>query len=734
MFVRRHDPKRPIPAAESRFWEHVPDVFGSIEDISDALVIREQHQFLLTNSSGDVPPENERGLGFYSHDMRHLSEYQFYLDGAPPLVLLSTAGSGFSQEQVLGNYRTVDEGHVVGRCTVEVKRERIVDSCLEERVQITNYNVFPVKVRPSYSFAADFADIFEVRGHVREATGTFATPDVGDQSICYRYLGLDGVWRRTLIVFDKKPDVIGPRGASYDVKLQPRETFEISLRIDVDEPGEHTGLESLHERRQEYREWRDSFARVHTDNELFNQVLDRSVTDLRMLWTREHAGHSFLAAGTPWFAALFGRDSIIASLQTLPFRPDIARECLSLLARYQGQVVDPYRCEEPGKILHEMRHDELSSINELPYQRYYGSVDSTPLFLLLAAEYFHWTGDLAYIESIMPAINRAIHWVREYGDANGDGFVDYSTDSEGGLRNQGWKDSLESIVHADGSLCDGPIALAEVQGYVYLAFNRLAPVLERVGEGKRADELRTTASELESRFRDAFWSSDKALLAMALDGSGERAEVMSSNAGQVLWSGILDQERAASIRDALLDNDMFSGWGIRTLSSAATSYYPLGYHLGTVWPHDNGIIALGLKRYGFDNEVNEIATGLFDAARDFPSYRLPELFGGQPRSEFQPPVPYPVACRPQTWTAGSQLQIIQAMLGLHADAAHKRLYVVRPHLPYWLTEVHISRLPIAAGCVDLHFKSTAGKTTVTFETNDAVDVEVIAHGQPFTYG
>jgi glycogen debranching enzyme len=730
--LRANRPASRQPASdEPRFWEHVPDVFGSVEDISDALVIREQHQFLLTDARGDVPAENLRGLGFYSHDTRHLCEYEFLLDGAPPLVLLSSADSGFSQEQVLGNYRSVKDGQSVGRGTIEILRERVLDRNLQERVRITNFNTFPVTIEPSYRFDADFADIFEVRGHKRRHPGTLAAPEVGESTICFRYLGLDGVWRRTAIEFDPAPDEIGERGARFAVTLRPRETFELRLTIDVDEYGERPETEGAPRLRREYREWRDSFAAVHTDSEVYNRVLDRSLTDLRMLWTREHAGHSFLAAGTPWFSALFGRDSIIASLQTLPFRPEVARECLSLLARYQGQTADPYRCEEPGKILHEMRHDELSTINELPYQRYYGSVDSTPLFLLLAAEYAHWTADLEFIDGLMPCLNAALHWVLDYGDSDGDGFLDYTTESPGGLRNQGWKDSLEAIVHADGSLCEGPIALAEVQGYLYLALTRLAPVLAQLGDTGRAQELREAAHRIRKRFATTFWRDEKRLVAMALDGSGQPAEVMSSNAGQVLWSGLLAQSQAASVKDALFASDMFSGWGIRTLSYSVPSYYPLGYHVGTVWPHDNGIIALGLKRYGFDNEVNEIATSLLDAAREFPSYRLPELFGGQPRSEFQPPVPYPVACRPQTWTAGCQLHILQAMLGLHADGLRNRLQVIRPRLPYWLTQVHIGRLRVGEGSVDLHFRTKRGKTSVTYETTGPVKVEVKANNGAF---
>ncbi|MPZ48357.1 MAG: amylo-alpha-1,6-glucosidase [Dehalococcoidia bacterium] len=732
MTGRYHSLRRRAPLnSEERKWEQLPDVFGRVEDISDTLITREQGQFLLTDATGDIPRANKRGLGLYSHDTRHLSSFEFLLDGAPPLMLLSTADSGFTQEQVLGNYRSVqEEGRVIGRCTIEITRQRVLNRGLEESLQITNYNTFPVSIRPSYFFDADFADIFEVRGHQRKQAGNLSPAEVTERSICYRYWGADGVWRRTLIAFDQPPDEIDATRAVYELSLGPRETKDIHFRILLDEPEESEPGSALRRLHGEYSKWHAGFARIRTDNEVFNEVVSRSISDLRVLWTNLN-GLPYIAAGTPWYATLFGRDSIITALQTLPFSPEIARDTLVLLAKSQGQTIDAFRCEEPGKILHEMREDELSVIGELPYERYYGSADSTPLFLLLAAEYFHWTADRDLIEILMPAISAGLRWLHTHGDPDGDGFLEYATDALGGLRNQGWKDSIEGVMHSDGSLCEGPISLVEVQGYVYAAYLRLAPLFEALGDEAKAGELRRSAATLRRRFNRAFWLPDLKRLAMALDGKKRPSEVMSSNAGQALWSGILRPDRAPFVRDALFQNDMFSGWGIRTLSSDAISYYPLGYHVGTVWPHDNGIIALGLKRYGFDNEVNEIATALFDAAREFPSYRLPELFGGQPRSEYQPPVPYPVACRPQAWTAGAQLHLLQAMLGLYPDAANKRLYVIRPRLPYWLKSVHIGGLQVGTEKVDLRFYLQRGRTSVAVETSGDVNVVLASSWRRF---
>jgi glycogen debranching enzyme len=714
-----------ISQSGDRSWEYLPDIFGGVESISDAHIIRERGLFLLTDDSGNVPIGNKRGLGLYYRDTRHLSGYTFTLNGSAPVVLLSTSDSGYSIEQVLGNYRAVTgDGHVVGRCTVEVSRQRILSTCLEERLRITNYNPFPVRVQPSYTYAADFADIFEVRGHTRVHPGRHDAPEVSGTSVRYRYEGADGVRRSTLLVFDREPEEITASGAAFAIDLGARESVELRLRAFVeDQPPAVEGPELTFEKlASDHTHWRESFTRVITDNEIFDKVLDRSFTDLRMLWSEDRQGNRFFAAGTPWFDALFGRDSLIAALQMLPFRPDLARDTLLLLAKHQGARIDPFAAEEPGKILHELREDELSAIGELPYRRYYGSVDSTPLFLLLAGEYYHWTADLASLRRIETQIRRALEWVRHYGAPDDDGYLKYETSSSTGLRNQGWKDSENCIVHEDGSLCSGRIALAEVQGYFYAAMQRLAPVFAALGDAAESSRLILDASALGKRFRDDFWLKDRRLVPMALDGEMRPAAVMSSNAGQVLWSGILERDQAEGVRDGLFGNDMCTGWGIRTITSENPAFNPVGYHLGTIWPHDNAIVAAGLKRHGFDAEVLEIATGIFDTACSLPSFRLPEVYGGHPRSVFQPPVPYPVACRPQAWAAGAVLHIVSSMLGLAADAANHRLFLVRPQLPYWLGEVHLRGLRVGRGSVDVSFRRLHGRTRAHVESAGGVTV------------
>ncbi len=713
-----------IDRARSRSWEHLPDTFGGVESISDAHVIREKGVFLLTDSAGNVPRGNRRGLGLYVRDTRHLSTYDFCLNGSAPVVLLSASDSGYSLEQVLGNHQAVSpEGYAIGRCTIEVHRQRFVADGVEERLRITNYNPFRVTVQPQYEFGADFADIFEVRGHKRGRAGEMMEPDVSERCVRYCYNGADGVFRSTCLTFDRVPDELSAARAAFAFDLEPRQSVEVRLEVRTESSGSPPGAAaSMHAVAAEHAHWRETFTFVHTDNEIFNKVLERSFTDLRMLWSEDAYGNGYFAAGTPWFDTLFGRDSLVTAMQMLAYRPDLARACLFMLGRLQGHQVDQFSAEEPGKILHELRHDELSAVGELPYSRYYGSVDSTPLFLLLAGEYFAWTADVAAMRALRPNLAAALQWVRQFGAPDEDGYLKYETTSPTGLRNQGWKDSENCIVQADGSLCSGPIALAEVQGYLYGALRRLGPIFAALGETQEASRLRAEAARLRAHFRRDFWVDGEKLVPMALDGRMEAAGVMSSNAGQVLWSRLLDGERAEAVRDALFSNDMFTGWGIRTLSSESPAFNPVGYHLGTIWPHDNAIIAAGLKRHGFDEEVNEVATGLFDTACAFPSYRLPEVYGGHSRSAHQPPVPYPVACRPQAWAASAMPHVLQSVLGLAPDAARGRLYVVRPRLPYWLGEVRLRNLKVGRGSADLTFTRSHGRTRLRVEAADGVSV------------
>jgi glycogen debranching enzyme len=684
-----------------------------IRDIRDALVIRERGTFLLTDTSGNVPANNPSGFGLYRSDTRYLSVYDFSFAEARPVVLLSTAELGFSEEQVLTNPAIASlEGRVLPRGSVEAWRQRVVDDVLEETLRVTNYNVFPIDFDVVYAFDADFADIFEVRGAKRERRGELLPPRIDDGSITFAYQGLDQRRRETTITFSPTPVSIEDGVVTFRLHLDHGESIVVRTLITTDgRPKAPRGVERFVSISSQYQQWLESGTRVLTSNEFFNAALERSLSDLRMLWSGV-GKHNYPAAGTPWYDTFFGRDSAIASIQTLAYKPEIARSCLKLLAQWQGKKTDRWRDEEPGKILHEWRQNEMTATGELPFSPYYGSVDSTPLFLLLAGEYYAWSADLAFLRELEPSLRAALHWVDAFGDTDSDGYVEYEARSTRGLLNQGWKDSPEGIINADGTPTKPPIALVEVQGYVYAAKKKLAPVFAALGDEATAQRLTREANQLKRRFNRHFWLEEERFFALALDGDKQQAAAVTSNPGHALWAGIAHRRLAAPVVKALMRNDMFSGWGIRTLCARCSRFSPLGYHLGTVWPHDNSIIAFGFKKYGCEDEANEVATALFDAARSFPYYRLPELYAGSARSTHYTPVPYPVACRPQAWAAGSFPLILQGILGLTPNAPDGELLIVRPRLPDWLDDVQVTNLKVGDGEADLSFRRRGNRTVV----------------------
>jgi len=698
-----------------------------IEDIRDALIIREAASAFVTDASGNVDPGNTQGYGLYHADTRHLSTYRMSLNKIAPVMLLSTAELGYAMEQVMTNPAiATSEGRRIGQSSTEIRRQRVMSDVLEERVRIANFNPFPITIELLYEFDADFADIFDVRGYQRTSTGVMHQPQVRERSIRYAYSGVDGRERSTQIEFDRTPARLDARSALFLIRLERRENVTLTIRVSLNQEARRTTRsDRLDTVAQQYGKWMDECTQVFTDNEFFNRVMTRSLHDIRMLSAENEEGQRFVAAGTPWFDALFGRDSCIVAMQMLAYRPSIARETLRLLAKWQGTEIDHTHDEEPGKILHELRFDELSRSGELPYGPYYGSIDSTPLFLMLAAMYYQWTADMRTFRELLPAVRRAVEWMEIYGDTTGDGYLDYAKRSAKGLVNQGWKDSWDAVVHVNGTLAHAPIALAEVQGYAYYARAHLAPILERAGEAKLAARLRRDAKKLQQRFNVDFWMPERHFFAMALDGDHRPVESTSSNPAHGLWTGIIDPTHAQETVTRLMENDMFSGWGLRTLSGGNPRFNPIGYHLGSVWPHDNSLAAMGFKRYGFEDELNEVATALFDAAVTFPYFRLPELFGGEMRSAHHAPVPYPVACRPQAWAAGAFPLITQAILGLKPEAPEKRLRVVNPKLPFWLNTVQVRNLRVGSGSVTLQYRREGDSTRVEIQqATDDVDVVI----------
>jgi glycogen debranching enzyme len=480
---------------------------------------------------------------------------------------------------------------------------------------------------------------------------------------------------------------------------------------------------AVHQLRRSYEDWERGCTRFVTDNELYNQLLDRSLRDLRALYMGAEDGH-VLGAGIPWYATVFGRDSLITSHQLLSVNTLPASETLRFLARHQGARVDDWRDEQPGKILHEVRRGELAGAGVVPHTPYFGSVDSTPWFLILLGQHLRWTGDLAFAQELLPAAEAALRWIDGYGDADGDGFVEYECRSAGGIRNQGWKDSDDAIVHADGRSAEPPIALSEVQAYVYLAKLRMADLYGAMDREREAERLVQQAQTLRERFNEAFWMPDERTFAMALDADKRQVRTITSNPGHALYCGIVDEEKAAALAKRLLAPDMFSGWGVRTMSKAAAAYNPMSYHNGSVWPHDNALIAAGFKRYGFVRSTNRIATALFDAAIQADDMRLPELFCGFTRRSPNRPVSYPVACSPQAWAAGSPFLLLQAMLGISARAHLNLVTVNKPHLPTWLNTVEVRNLAVGRSRISLLFRREGEITSFSVLSRDG-DVRVV---------
>ena len=699
----------------------------SIADIHDALVLKEDDLFLITDAEGNLPLGDDQGYGLYKGDTRYLSRYDLSFDDARPVVLLSTAETGYSSEHHLTNppMRTA-AGTVVPSRSIEVRRQRVISGSLIETIQVTNFDIFPVPLTLRFRFAADFQDIFEFRGEKRARHGEQLTPEVTKDHVVLAYQGLDGIRRKTEIRFSSPPEELRENEASFRKSLGHLESFDLVVSITPDDaPSEGSLSAALKTLGDSYRAWVDSCTQVTTDNEFFNAMWERSLRDLRMLTIEEKQG-AFVAAGTPWFSALFGRDSLIVSLQTLAFRPQLARDSLRLLASRQGKRVDEWRDEEPGKILHEVRTGEMANLNEIPMTPYYGSVDATPLFLMLAAEYVAWTGDLKLVRELEPQLLAALEWVDRRSKAHASGYLDYDRLSSKGLLNQGWKDSHDGIVNGDGTLVRPPIALVEVQGYVYAAERGMAQVFDLLGKEELAKTWREKAAALKSRFNREFWMEEDRFFALALGAGNQPATAITSNPGHGLWTGIVDAEKAPVLAQRLFANDLFSGWGIRTLSSRTPRYNPLGYHLGSVWPHDNSLIGMGLKRYGFEDELDDLATATYDCCRSFDYDRLPELFAGVPRTPHGAPVRYPVAARPQAWAAGTIPFFLHAILGLAPNASRNELRLVNPRLPHWLNQVEVHGLRVGMNSVDLLFERQEGPAKVSVLAGQGVDVIVAA--------
>jgi glycogen debranching enzyme len=689
---------------------------SKVRDTSAAIVLKHGRLFLLSGRDGDVPWDLPHGLGLFMDDCRFLDGYLLRIDGAPPTLLSAADTRGFETRHELANPRIEDgAGRSFAANTIAVRRERLVRAdVVHELLSVANFGDTRARFALTLRFRARFEDIFIVKRFVDGPRGVLQAPRVAAADrVELAYDGRDERRRTTTLTFSPAPDHLDAQTATFQCDLGPGERREVAINIvpRIEDKPSHeparpgtspAALRRWLERVEKM--WLGSSAEVRTSNPLFDRVVRRSLLDLRVLRSSVD-GHHFFAAGVPWFVTLFGRDAATVAIQTLPFGCEMARETLRLLARYQATGFDPYRDAEPGKILHELREGELARVGALPQSpAYYGAVDATPLFLILLAEYVAWSGDFALARALRPNVDAALGWIERHGDHDGDGFLDYVGRYEHALINQGWKDSGNAILDADGSLPTPPIAVCEVQSYAHRALCQTAAVLRALGEGALAEDVDGRAVALRTRFEAAFWSEALGCYRLALQRDGRPVDVVASNAGQVLWGGIASAERGARVAARLMEDDMFSGWGIRTLSTQAIGYNPISYHRGSVWPHDNALIITGMRRYGQDQAALRAFDAIFEAAAMFRHYRLPELYCGYGRKETEDrPVRYPVACSPQAWAAGAIPHALWNLLGLRADAGERRLCVVRPRLPRSLDWLEIHGLRVADAVADIRF-------------------------------
>jgi glycogen debranching enzyme len=680
------------------------------------LAAKEGDLFLYTNDLGQIPGNENSELGLYYRDTRYLSRFELLIAGRLPVLLSSTAESGYGSTIELTNLqaRTSDD-HLLPQASVHVRRKRYLADRLHELMTVSNYHQRELEVVLDLHFAADFADLFEVRGVRRRRRGVRMPARVEGDTIVLAYLGVDDIERRTIVRLLDRPESISEGRARYRLRLAPGSSAEIHCEVEIVAPGSpdprpggfHDKLRML---RQAHKDWDVGATVITTDNEQVNAVLRRGQDDLRMLGA-DIEGHRLPLSGMPWFVAPFGREMILAGLETPILDLRWAHAVADFLGEHQGRQQNVFREEQPGKIMHELRRGELANVRAVPHTPYFGAVDATPLWLLLVTELTMWTGDLEGFEERSAAIDAALTWLDRYGDPDQDGFIEYQRRSRAGLRNQGWRDGNDAVFHQDGTPAKGPIALAETQGYVFYAKRRLAALYGQLGDVERAERLTTEASELKRRFNEQFWMDDEGFYAMALDGEKRQVKTVCSTIGHALWARIVAAEHVPRVVRRLMAPDMYTGWGLRTVSNKMYGYNPISFYNGSVWPYDTAIAASGLKKHGYAEESNQMAFGLVEAAVAHEYSRLPELFCGFTRQAINKPVSFPMACSPDVGSSGALFLILQSMVGVYAQAEANIVYVHNPVLPRWLGEVSFSNLRVGRTTMRLRFRRQGSQTS-----------------------
>jgi glycogen debranching enzyme len=694
-------------------------------------VIKHGDSFGVFDHAGLIRQAGIGELGLYHQDTRYLKTFEIALERRRPLLLNSTVLPDNTLNVDLANPDLPDRPDPLPRDTVHLfVRSFLWERGWHARLRLQSYALRPVDIELSLLFEADHADIFEVRGMHRLRRGRRSPPVIGRDEVALGYEGLDDVNRTTRLVFRPAPAALTGNRASYQLHLAPQGQTSIEVWV---------GFEHARATRPQRIEFNAAYERsiaaiarrtgdgatLETSNPKLAEWIERSAADIHMMVTETPYG-PYPYAGVPWFSTAFGRDGIITAYEMLWLDPGLARGVLGFLAATQATAHDPDNDAEPGKIIHEVRGGEMAALGEVPFGRYYGSIDATPLFVVLAEAYYRRTADRELLEAIWPSIDRALGWIDAHGDLDGDGFIEYARRSTRGLSSQGWKDSVDSISHASGELATGPIALCEVQGYVYAARRGGAALARVLGLGDRAAALDAAAAELQRRFEDSFWCDDLGTYALALDGDKRRCAVRTSNAGHCLFAGIASAAHADRVVATLLDDRSFSGWGIRTLDAAEARYNPISYHNGSVWPHDNAIVAMGMARYGHKQACARVLSALYEATLHFELCRMPELFCGFRPRPHEGPTHYPVACAPQAWAAGSVFLLLQACLGLEVDALGQQIVLDRPILPAPIARLTIRQLRVGPARVDLVLENHAHDVGVHLERRDGAVGVVIA--------
>jgi glycogen debranching enzyme len=693
--------------------------------------LKHDDTFVVLDSHGDIGASAGGPDGLFNADTRYLARLELALNDVQPLLLGSNLRDDNSSLTVdLTNpdiYRN-------GRLVLQKDMLHIVRTfflwrgAAYQRIGLQNHGEHRASFDLTLSFDNDFADLFEVRGEKRKHRGIATSRLVGPSDVALEYTGLDGKPLSTMVHFDPRPTRLAANTATYHFELKPQQTTSLFVAVSCNAEVGHKPVpffRGLLAHRREMRNFSKGAATVETSNDIFNEVLCQAMADLSILTTNTPQGR-YPYAGIPWYSTTFGRDGLITALQLLWIDPRVARGVLKRLAAFQAKSVDPLADAEPGKILHEMRGGEMAALREVPFAQYYGSVDSTPLFVMLAGMYVERTGDDETLRELWPAVEAALGWIDGPGDPDKDGFVEYQRATEQGLQNQGWKDSYDAIFHADGKLAEGNIALAEVQGYVFAAKHLASRLALRIGLPDKARQLEAEAEQLAARFEEAFWCEELGTYALALDGKKMPCAVRASNAGQLLFTGIVREDRARMVAADLMRPHFFTGWGIRTIARGEARYNPMSYHDGSIWPHDNALITLGLARYGLKHSVEVVFKGLFDTAAYMDLRRLPELFCGFQREKRRGPTLYPVACAPQAWASATPYTLLEAALGIEFDVARGEIRFRNPRLPAFLQYVILRDLRLGESSVDLCLRKHENDVSLeVLRTRGQIQVSIV---------